>query len=180
MASYTLQGFTNDASSPDLDATNLNEMDNAIKVGHDFADSSSATPEAGKAMAWPANAGGTFAPTISFGGASVGVTYLYNNGVYLRIGNCVFFTIDIAMSSKGTSVGDVLISGLPINSGSVQSATSVHLISVTYTGIVETIVASGTKTIVLFSLLENGTRPALTNVNFTNNSYVRVSGFYFV
>lgn len=53
MASYTLQGFTNDASSPDLDATNLNEMDNAIKVGHDFADSSSATPEAGKAMVWP-------------------------------------------------------------------------------------------------------------------------------
>lgn len=53
MASYTLQGFTDDASSPDLDATNLNEMDNAIKVGHDFADSASATPEAGKAMVWP-------------------------------------------------------------------------------------------------------------------------------
>ena len=53
MASYTLQGFTNDASSPDLDATNINEMDNAIKIGHDFADGASATPEAGKAMVWP-------------------------------------------------------------------------------------------------------------------------------
>ena len=61
MASYTLQGFTSDASSPDLDATNLNEMDNAIKVGHDFADGATATPSAGKAMVWPDSVGNNIA-----------------------------------------------------------------------------------------------------------------------
>lgn len=53
MGAYTKTVWTNDASSPDIDATNLNKMEAAIKIGHDFADGASVTPSAGKAMVWP-------------------------------------------------------------------------------------------------------------------------------
>lgn len=126
MASYTLQGFTNDASSADLDATNLNEMDNAIKIGHDFADSASVTPSAGKAMVWPENASGTFEPFLNVGGVEGVETYVLKSGRYIKIGNICYFWIDIVTSLMKTNTGDVTVENLPFTNIGGFSGFNIH------------------------------------------------------
>lgn len=65
---------------------------------------------------------GTFTPTIAFGGASVGVTYGYQSGRYVRIGRTVFITCSFSLTSKGSSTGTATISGLPFTSSSSNSS----------------------------------------------------------
>ena len=56
---------------------------------------------------------GTWTPAVSFGGASVGVTYNFRSGIYQKIGNKVTLNCFISVSDKGTSTGDLVISGFP-------------------------------------------------------------------
>jgi len=56
---------------------------------------------------------GTFTPTLTFGGASVGVVYVNRIGIYTKVGRIVHFSGRIDLSSKGSSTGDALITGLP-------------------------------------------------------------------
>jgi hypothetical protein len=56
---------------------------------------------------------GTFAPVVKFGGANVGLTYAARVGNYTRIGNRMIFDMQIQLSNKGSSVGDMTIEGLP-------------------------------------------------------------------
>ena len=182
MASYTLQGFTSDASSPDLDATNLNEMDNAIKVGHDFADSSSATPEAGKAMVWPESASGTFTPTLSFGGDSTGITYGQQLGRYSKIGNVLHFALRLKLWSKGTASGRAEISGIPMAIQELVNNVPLScLISdITYTGQIFAQLGTDLGTIVFYNTSESGVLSQITNSDFSNISLICIEGFYFV
>ena len=182
MASYTLQGFTSDASSPDLDATNLNEMDSAIKVGHDFADSSSATPEAGKAMVWPENASGTFTPTLSFGGSSTGITCVQQVGRYSKIGNVLYFALRLLLSSKGTASGSAEISGIPMAIAELVNNVPLSLFfySIPYTGQIFAQLNSATSKITLNNVTEDGALSKITNSDFTDDSFICIEGFYFV
>ncbi len=56
-------------------------------------------------------------PTLSFGGSSTGIVYSLSGreGRYVRIGNLVAIECVIAISNKGSSVGDAIISGLPFS-----------------------------------------------------------------
>lgn len=184
MASYTLQGFTNDASSPDLDATNLNEMDNAIKVGHDFADGASDTPEAGKAMVWPENASGTFTPTLLIGGASTGIVYSLQSGKFTKIGNVIFYRVQIAITSKGVLTGNLQINftGLPRASNLIGSQPGIILCSsgLTHSGTIVQRFASTTTLVGLAQLTEAGVFSNLTDANLSNSTDFIVQGFYFV
>lgn len=56
---------------------------------------------------------GTWIPILNFGGASVGITYITQLGTFTRIGNLVICSCRITLSSKGTSTGNLMISGLP-------------------------------------------------------------------
>jgi hypothetical protein len=183
MASYTLQGFTNDASSADLDATNLNEMDNAIKIGHDFADSASPIPSAGKAMVWPENTSDTFTPYIVFGGNTTGITYSLQVGKYVRIGNIVYINIRIVITSKGSATGPCEIRGLPINCGSTTADRGVFTVDtdgVIGTGYPIGYANRNTDTISLYAFTSGRNSVELTDAAFTNNSCIILSGFYFV
>jgi hypothetical protein len=64
----------------------------------------------------PIIASGTFTPGVAFGGASVGVTYTSTEGTYTKIGNVCFFELTIIMSNKGSSTGNMTITGLPFTS----------------------------------------------------------------
>jgi hypothetical protein len=55
---------------------------------------------------------GTFSPTILGGSVAGTATYARQNGIYTKIGNRVFFTIQIEWSS-GTGSGALIIGGLP-------------------------------------------------------------------
>lgn len=58
-----------------------------------------------------------FTPAITFGGASVGITYTTQSGFYIRVNNTVFFGFNITMTSKGSSVGGAAITGFPVAAG---------------------------------------------------------------
>jgi hypothetical protein len=55
-------------------------------------------------------------PTITFGGGSTGITYASQSCRSTRVGRIVYFNIQIGLSSKGTSTGNMVIDGLPTSS----------------------------------------------------------------
>ena len=114
---------------------------------------------------------GTWTPTITFGGAAVGVTYGANAGTYTRIGNVVTGRFILGLSSKGSSSGSAVISGLPftVNASNLGSAVvelalnfNVAMVSSGYCG-------DNTTTISLFTWGATG-MSAATDLNFANNT----------
>jgi hypothetical protein len=57
---------------------------------------------------------GTWTPVVSFGGASVGITGTFS-GTYTKVGNVVTVTYILSFTSKGSSTGSMLVSGMPFN-----------------------------------------------------------------
>jgi hypothetical protein len=127
---------------------------------------------------------GTWTMGITFGGAAVGVTTLYNTGTYTKIGRQVTVNGYLALTSKGSSTGAAKIAGLPFtipNNTSNYSAASLFLENVTFTDNSLMLGGLNTTTIELYQVLSTtGTVTALTNTNFSNNSGVIVSFTYFV
>ena len=78
----------------------------------------SATPGTGTSELLADYEEGTFTPTLTFGGASVGITYAVNSGSYTKVGRLVTGRFIIVLSSKGSSVGGASILGLPFTVGS--------------------------------------------------------------
>lgn len=56
---------------------------------------------------------GQWTPALTFGGASTGITYTTQHGLYTRVGDLVFLECDIRLSSKGSATGNAVITGLP-------------------------------------------------------------------
>ena len=69
---------------------------------------------------------GTWTPNFTFNGNSTGLTYDYRGGVYTRIGRLVTCYCMIVLSNKGSSTGNVLVSGLPFTATDLVSATSIE------------------------------------------------------
>lgn len=68
---------------------------------------------------------GTFTPTISFGGAAVGVTYGTQSGSYTKIGNRVFGEIRLVLTAKGSSTGSASVEGLPFTVSSARGGAGI-------------------------------------------------------
>ena len=124
----------------------------------------------------------SWTPSVSFGGASVGVTYTVQLGSIYKIGKCVSFTCYIQLSSKGSSVGDIAITGLPFVNQSNYSSVTCELRTVT-AGVGDQhiqggIVSSGTG-ITMSNIAASGFRDNLNNADFTNTSIISISGTYF-
>jgi hypothetical protein len=123
----------------------------------------------------------SWTPTLAFGGSSTGITYSFNNGTYTQIGNLVFITFQLQLSSKGAQTGNATINGLPITSG--QTFSIVNYISIngvanlTLTGVpILQIGNGGTSGTVVAS--SNGTLTTLTNTAFANNTQLFCQGWY--
>ena len=56
---------------------------------------------------------GTWTPAIAFGGGNTGITYSVQSGYYTKVGRIVTLTGGLTLTSKGSSIGAVTISGLP-------------------------------------------------------------------
>jgi len=61
---------------------------------------------------------GTWTPTINFDLAFTGGAYVVNEGFYTKIGRLVNVSCELALSSKGSSTGQVNIAGLPFTPNS--------------------------------------------------------------
>ena len=128
---------------------------------------------------------GTWIPTISFGGASVGVTYdssqpNYNKGTYTKVGRQVTAIGYLVLSSKGSSTGDANINGLPfVNlTGTYCPVSFAEWSSISFADVFHGY-TSGTS-IVLEETTNAGTLTRLTDANFQSNSGTLFTLTYFV
>jgi hypothetical protein len=121
---------------------------------------------------------GTFNPGLYFGGATVGVTYASRTGAYTKIGNVVFFSLSMTLTSKGTSTGSASINNIGFVPSAAGATTSIFISAVT-SGVGDSFIttymppASGALGIFKYA---TGTATDLTNADFTNTSIVRASG----
>jgi hypothetical protein len=124
---------------------------------------------------------GSWAPSISFGGGSTGVTYSLRIGRYTKTGNEVTATTYIVLSSKGSDVGTALCEGLPFVSdatgGFNQSATIGYENNITVTGRVAAWVAPGSSSL-LIGAVNNGAAAFLSDTAFANNSELMITFTY--
>ena len=126
---------------------------------------------------------GTWTMAISFGGASVGVTYSNTTGTYTKIGRQVTVSGVVVLTSKGSSTGSVLVTGLPFiigNNISYYPSVSVRLENVTFANQFQAYGGIGSAVISLNEITEAGVNGELTNTDFANNSTVMLSATYFV
>lgn len=132
--------------------------------------------------------GGTFTPTITFGDLSTGITYSAQVGHYSRIGNMVFFGIEIMMTNKGSATGAARFANLPFTSINQPSPGSAwvrvsNMASLSGSHIQAVIAANSTTSALIMALGSTDTTASgnlLTDANFTDTSILRASGFYFV
>ncbi len=125
----------------------------------------------------------SWTPVLAFGGASVGITYVAQTGSYTRIGNVVTFTCNVQLSSKGSSTGNVTITGLPAVGAGVPAATTIYAISantLTFTGQVDARMPSASSSISIDNFASGGARAILTDAAFANDTFVQISGSYLV
>jgi hypothetical protein len=122
----------------------------------------------------------TYTPVLAFGGASVGITYATQSGIYYTVGKLVYVDLTIILSSKGSSSGNASIT-LPFTANStiastlvVQTNANTFPSGATY--VTAFVGASGTTC----SLTGSGaaTNTALADTNFANSTTVRISGSY--
>lgn len=125
---------------------------------------------------------GTWTPVLNFGGATTGITYSVQDGIYIKVGRIVHVGFQVNLSSKGSATGAATLAGFPFTvqnfaaSGGSGVATSVGGMA-------------GLTSPVLFSLPANTTAALirgqgaaatadLTDANFTNGSFFRASFTY--
>lgn len=122
---------------------------------------------------------GTFTPVVSFGGASVGITYTTQLGKYTRVGNVVTYTIQINLSSKGSSTGSMQISGLPYTSisGITQSANPGFATGIVTATSIGGWITTGSSVIQLQNSQVNYSA-TLTDANVSNTTVMYFTGSY--
>ncbi len=134
----------------------------------------------------PAGGGGggftSYTPALNFSGLTTGITYAVTpTGYFIQIGNLVYFTASLQLSSKGSATGFAAIS-LPTTSETIAVPFMVIypvLGFVNYvTGIPIGLVGPTTASFSLYTQLTNADIAGITNVMFANNSSVNVSGCY--
>lgn len=124
--------------------------------------------------------GVSFTPTLTFGGASTGMTGTFG-GKYTRIGDRVLGTLSITLTAKGSATGTAAIGNLPFtSSASVAFPTSFWLNNIT-SGVGDTHLSSllqaSSKTINFYKMA-TGTATLLTHADFTDTSIIRVDFSY--
>jgi len=123
-------------------------------------------------------------PTLSFGGSSTGIVYGIQEGNYQVLGNLVFYSGSITLSSKGTATGIARVEGLPFaSSGVFQTQMGIFAVSrisapvnYTYFWCLNEI---GTTNLYTSASGNGQSQILLDDTHWANNSQITVSGFYF-
>ena len=126
---------------------------------------------------------GTWTMGVTFGGAAVGLITSNNTGTYTKIGRQVTVNGLLQLTSKGSSTGIALLTGLPFTipaSVSNYAAASIWFNNISFVGQFSSIGTVSTTRLELWDTSSLGVITALTNSNFANNSEVMISFTYFV
>jgi hypothetical protein len=128
-------------------------------------------------------------PGVSFSGASVGVTYAYQVGMYAKIGRIVLIVGRVGLTNKGSSTGNFTVTGLPYTAanigGEVCGAFFPHSsgieninLGANYTGFTMG-VGANTTNIGVNQFGDNVGNGGTSNTDVANNSSISFVGFYF-
>lgn len=126
---------------------------------------------------------GTWAPTLTFGGADTGNVYATQNGRYTRIGNRVLYEAYVQLTVKGSATGIAALTGIPfIANSSNTSPAALRLVSAV-AGVGDTscfgyIGPLGTGIQLRAVVAGSGLDAQLTNVHFASGAAIIVSGHY--
>ena len=126
---------------------------------------------------------GTWIPAISFGGASVDVTYNEQSGQYTKVGRKVSISGRIFLSNKGTSTGDAVITGLPFTSGNLNSyasPASFRINNISFADFLQGNVRVNNTEIAISEVTNAGVISNINDANFVNTSDIYFSATYFV
>lgn len=122
-------------------------------------------------------------PAISFGGGTTGITYSQQIGQFYQLGEVVFFYFSMVLTNKGSSTGNMSITGLGAAGAPTppeQAVFAVRCSNLTYTGMVNGRIAGGTLSIVLDAWASTGAVGVLTDTAFANNTFVQGNGSYLI
>ena len=170
------------------------DLDTNIAVAGTFTSTGLVTASAGVAIGGTGSANtlddfetGTFTPSLTFGGANSGITYLSNRrfGVYTKIGNVVTYFLHLELTSKGSSTGGANITGLPFtattangNQNYIPGAVFIsNMASLSTIPVVRSL--SGTTSMDIYQMVSNQ-YSGITNANYNNGTGMQVSGHYYV
>ena len=120
---------------------------------------------------------------VSFGGASVGVVYGVRTGTYTKVGRQVTVNGYMSLTSKGSSTGNVLITGLPFtvaNGTNFYAPASTWQSAITFADVLLAYADVNSTTIALEQATNLGVTVRITNTNFTDTSAVMFNCTYFV
>ena len=124
---------------------------------------------------------GTWTPTITFGGASVGMTYDAQVGAYTKIGDLVTVSAWVDLSAKGSSTGAAQGAGLPFTSGNIPNrfvAASLRASGITFADFLQGYQRHNTTVIYLEETTNAGVNTVLDDTNFADTSQLMVSVSY--
>ena len=123
---------------------------------------------------------GTYTPVLSFGGLSTGITYASRVGYYTKIGEMVFVSGAIVLSSKGSATGVAKIS-LPFTSATQTATGSLNITYMANVASLTSPVVGGIESAVSTATLRDAGASGTTDLddtNFANSTYVYWSGSY--
>src|SRR3990172_8442501 len=123
---------------------------------------------------------GEWVPALKFGGASTGMVYSVQEGFYTKVGKLVHITLNILLTSPGSSVGDATIEDLPFVAGqtaAAQLAFYANLSGVSSRTPICRIDASGTTIILAWNNVD-GAPGQLQEAEFENGTHLIMSATY--
>jgi len=128
----------------------------------------------------------TFTPSIRFGAGNTGadVTYGSRVGRIEKVGNLVFFTVDVTLTSKGAQTGQAILFDFPENLSTIYF-TPINVIvysngSALTAGLVGFVQSDGSNLPAYVYFYQQGAAgvAAFDNTNFTNTTRIFVSGCF--
>ncbi len=124
---------------------------------------------------------GTWTPDLQFGGAKVGITYSIQEGYYTIIGNMIYCSCRISLTSKGSSAGGASIEGFPVavaNNNAAANSPSLYLNGVSYANAFQATIPVNSDGMDFYEITEAGVITTLTDVNFADTSIIFLSAAY--
>jgi len=166
-----------------ISATQITLSAGNVIVANGYGIDFSATPGTGTSELLADYEEGTWDPGVTFGGGSTGITYAgYQGGTYTKIGNRVFFTAQMRLTSKGSSTGTAAITGLPFTSAGGNPgipAVCFFVDSLTYVNGVGGQVNFNATEMSIYSMVSGSTAIALTDFEFSNSTNIKMMGHYY-
>ena len=123
---------------------------------------------------------GNWTPTLTFGGASVGMTYSSQQAWYTKIGRTVNATCLIGLSAKGSSSGYAFIEGFPFVNSTQYPAASIRLNAVTSLGLAAVNMGASDAKALFTTTNAAGVLTLMDETYFSNTSQIMMTITYSV